>query len=186
MQTKNIEKMIRRTGIAEIVAGAENVWVGNGQALAPLFDFSSLTEQQVWTLFNVAEKDREKISVEFREPAAYEFADQIHGEELLEPASLALQWGGVEMAAIPGSREMLFAQTAYLAPFLKEDPQTRFWARWTEDGPVIAVKSGLLLKGLIRPLNHMLTPAFAALLENVAEGARQATGYRTDADGLLL
>jgi hypothetical protein len=80
-------------------------------------------------------------------------------------------------------------QAEHVAPFVKEGAD-RLFVRWGEDQgqacPVIAVKKGFFLRGLIEPVRSVLTTRFCETLENIAAQARQVVGGPADEDGGLI
>lgn len=186
MQLKNLEKLIRRTGFADLIYTDDCVWIDNGYVKAPLFSFRELSEEQFWSVFNIPEKKRVEFVFTRRAPRADEaplFEDAYHDEELLTwNDGLSINYGGVEAVPMLSKRGPIYADARDLTPFFKEDSKAILCARWPEGEvfPVIAVKSGMFLKGLIQPVEeHVIRSGFCDTIELLAKKTRDVlkTGY---------
>ena len=186
VQLKNIEKLIRRTGSADLIYTDDCVWIYNGYVKAPLFSFRELSEEQFWSVFNIPEKKRADFVVTRRASRPDEaplFEDTYHDEEQLTwNDELSINYGGMEAVPMLSKRGQIYADARDLSPFFKEDSKAILCARWPEGEvfPVIAVKSGMFLKGLIQPAaEHVIRSGFCDTIELLAKKTRDVlkTGY---------
>jgi len=191
MMLKNLEKLIRRTGSADVIFAADCIWIDNGYVKAPLFSFSEMSEEQFWSLFNVPEEKRADYVVTRRAPRPDEAAilrDDYHPEEALTwNNGLSINYGGVEIVTTLSSRGPIFANARDLTLFFKEDSNASLYARWPdgETFPVIAVKSGMFLKGLIQPMSEpVLRCGFCDTLDRIVQQTRDVlrNGYGSQSD----
>lgn len=181
MLLKNLEKLVRRTGSAELICGGDCLWINNGYVIAPLADFETLTDEQFYVVFNIKEDKRSDFLLSRRSMRLYEeelFRDLYADEEALAcDLSRRLRFGGADAVPLLSSRGILYADLRDLAPFIKEDEQTVFYARWSSDGdvvPKIAAKRGMMLAGLLDPMiPPVKTPAIAEWLEDLAKATRR-------------
>lgn len=181
MQIKDIEKLIKKNGILTLLEGADNLWIDTGYVTAPLFDFSALTEDQAYSLFNISDKERNKIQIGRKKTEPETFADVVPGEEELAPSVIGLVYRDNELLAFESSRGVILILAEHYAPFTKEDA-LRLFVRWLDAGydnpvPLIAVKKGFFLRGLIEPVSGVLTQAFADTIDNLAAQTRQTVGW---------
>jgi len=186
MQLKNLEKLIRRTDSADLIYTKDCVWIDNGFVKAPLFSFRELNEEQFWSVFNIPEKKRADFVVTRRAPRADEaplFEDSYRDEEqLMWNYELSILYRGVEAVPLLSKRDPIYADARNLTPFIKEDGKASLCARWPEGEafPVIAVKSGMFLKGLIQPMDEIVVRSgFCDTIEILAKKTRKVlkTGY---------
>lgn len=160
MLLKHIEKLVKKTGTIEAIQTADGVWVNNGYVAAPLFVLRELTEEQAFQLFSIPEKKRSEYTFTRRGPTPDEadlLMDDWAGEEALQGIGPVIVLGGENAVPFFSSRGVIWAVLDDLQPFVREDAQTTFYARWQEGAafPVLAAKSGMLLKGLIYPLERL-------------------------------
>lgn len=186
MQLKNIEKLIRRTGFADLIYTDDCCWIDNGYVKAPLFAFREMSEEQFWSVFNIPEKKRAEFVFTRRAPRADEaplFEDAYHDEEQLTwNDGLSINYGGVEAVPMLSKRGPIYVDARDLTPFFKEDSKAILCARWPEGEvfPVIAVKSGMFLKGLLQPvLENVTQSGFCDTIELLAKKTRDVlkAGY---------
>ena len=192
MLLKNLEKLIRRTGSAELICGGECLWIDNGYVIAPLSDFDHLTDEQFYVVFNIPEDKRNGFVLTRRGINLEEedlFRDLYADEDALAvDLSRILRFGGSDAAPMLSSRGILYADLRDLAPFLKEDDQVQFYARWRDGEPLpkIAAKRGMMLAGMLDPmLTPVKLPVIAKWLEELAKATRRALeqGYTVPEGG---
>lgn len=181
MLLKNLEKLIRRTGSAELICGGACLWIDNGYVIAPLADFDHLTDEQFYVVFNIPEDKRNGFVLTRRGIAQDEedlFRDLYANEDALAvDLSRFLRFGGADAVPMLSSRGVLYADLRDLAPFLKEDDQVQFYARCRDGEPLpkIAAKRGMMLAGLLDPmLTPVKSPVIADWLEALAKATRRA------------
>ena len=166
MKLKNLEKLIRKTGYMEVIEGGDELWLGNGYAAAPLYDFRRLSDEQLKALFNFTEKDEGKIVIS-RIGADELLVNDVKDEELLGPALLGLTLGEREYEVYESRQGTVFLPTELLKPFLAEDGSARLFVRRREHGVTVAVKKGFFLCGLIEASQHVITRSLCETLETL-------------------
>lgn len=186
MQLKNLEKLIQRTGCADLIYTKDCVWINNGFVKAPLFSFRELNEEQFWSVFNIPEKKRADFVVTRRAPRADEaplFENSYRDEEPLTWSDgISINYNGVETVPMISKRGPIYTDARDLIPFFKEDSKASLCARWPEGEvfPVIAIKSGMFLKGLILPvLENVIRSGFCDTIELLSKRTREVlkAGY---------
>ena len=176
MKIKKIEALCKSDKRIILYDGDGVQWIGNGCAAYPLHNMPVLDETNVFTLFDVAEKDREKYYLRSEElPVALDFNDSSDTEVMLDRVPIDLYISGHGVAPYVGSSGIIFVETRYLAPFIKQEGGFELYERFTKIGkPYIAVKSGLFLVGVIMPSNGIITSDFIENFEYIASLSRVA------------
>lgn len=176
MKIKKVEALCKSDRRIILYEGDGVQWIGNGYAAYPLHNMPVLDENNVFTLFDIAEKDREKYLLRSEElPDALDFNDSSDTEIMLDRISIDLYINGCDVAPYVGSSGIIFVETRYLAPFIKQEGGFELYERFTKIGkPYIAVKSGLFLIGVIMPSNGIISKDFTDNLEYIASLSRVA------------
>lgn len=176
MKIKKVEALRKSDRRIILYEGDGVQWIGNGCAAYPLHNMPVLDENNVFTLFDIAEKDREKYLLRSEElPDALDFNDSSDTEIMLDRISIDLYINGCDVAPYVGSSGIIFVETRYLAPFIKQEGGFELYERFTKIGkPYIAVKSGLFLIGVIMPSNGIISKDFTDNLEYIALLSRVA------------
>lgn len=168
VKLKAVEKLCKKRGVVYLldeVAVVEYVedeeiktpprqWMGDGVAMYPLDGVPYLDEGGVYAIFDVSDKQRDKLRVSHQEtlPEGVCFDDVCRGEVTLEIVNLKLSLGGTELILLKDAAGCLMTIDAeYKKPFdNREDCQ--LFRRVTPGGtPYVAVMGGYLLRGLIWP-----------------------------------
>ena len=130
-------------------------WIGDGSALYAMHDMPEMGEGAICAVCDISDSQADKILFkEFKgEPAAVSLELNAPDEVLLDQCDIALKTGGKELLAFGTSTGMEFVEAAYLRPFGDvERDYLEVYERRTPDGlPYFAVKTGILLLGLISP-----------------------------------
>lgn len=185
------EVVVREEGGAELVpyvpadeetAEAESVlleqWMGDNYCIFPLRRFPVLSEGALYAMLDWSAKETEKISYyHSADLSAFDLADVSEAELQLEAAPFSLLVGGREMLPLFGAERPIFIDTKYLGPVADESEMQELYLRLTADGGAyVAVKSGMVLIGIILPqvgLSVDNTEQLAAL-------AGMCTAYQED------
>lgn len=144
-------------------------WMSDGYAMYPLRDLPTLEEENVYTLFDIAEERRGKVQYEEKYSAPYgiSLADVVEDEVALQSMPISIIYHGSVLSPIKCREGILFLDKKYLGPF---DEDITLFERFYPSGkrPYIAVKRGLLLEGIIIP-SDVATPELADMLTNIGE-----------------
>lgn len=161
-------------------------WVGNGHFLYPIRGLPTLDEESLLSVFDVAKP--EDFTVRLLDDGGFDLSDAAKGEAELEPAPFTLQADGATLWPMrcPGvfyEDALLFVNEAYLAPAEDEDEMRAFTLRKTATGtPYVAVKSGLILVGIVLPVLKLSDTCTAGLM-GVAGLAVDAMERRKNREG---
>lgn len=154
--------------IAQICAGQKTIyvhnqeckgdlvrqWVGDGVAMYPLDGLPYMDDEALLALMDVPIDKRDKWTVRDVGLGSLVSLDDIDPDEVdVLPYDLTVNTGRTLMPFDGGARGTLWIQQRYLAPTDDIDI-VRYCARpTTGGGRVIAVKSGLVLMGIILPVS---------------------------------
>ena len=121
-------------------------WISDGMALYPLRDLPHLDEESVYTIFDIPEDKRSKMSYEEREsiPHGLSLLDAAADEVAIQLSHVSIVYHGAIYTPIKSREGILFLDRRYLAPF---DEDITLFERFYPGSniPYIAVKRGLLL-----------------------------------------
>lgn len=142
-------------------------WMGDNFCMFPLRRFPHLDESTLYAMLDLSTKEAEKISYyHSADPGGLDFADQVNRPEgaregplggvaeaelMLERAPFSLLSGGREMQPLFGAEWPLFIDTTYLGPVADESGVELYLRIAPGGAPYIAIKSGLVLVGIILP-----------------------------------
>lgn len=148
-------------------------WIGDGAALYAMYDMPEMGEGAICAVCDISDSQADKILfMEFKgEPAGVSLELNTPDEVLLDQCDIALKTGGKELLAFGTSTGMEFVEAAYLRPFGDvERDYLEVYERRTPDGlPYFAVKTGILLLGIISP-EHVITDRFVKDISYLARG----------------
>lgn len=163
MKLKAVEKLCKKRGVvylfdevADEEEGAQlaRQWMGDGAAVYPLDGVPYLDEGGVYAIFDVNDKQKDKLRVSHQEalPEGVCFDDVCPGEVALEIVNLKLSLGGVELILLKDAEGHLTTVDAeYKKPF-DNWKDCELYRRVSRQGTAyVAVKGGCLLRGLIWP-----------------------------------
>jgi len=151
MKIKNIERLVRLTGRIQLLDGADNLWIGNGYAIAPVWDFKRIADEQAAALLNLTEKERDKFRIERGAIDEAALTDPGPDEELLGEPLIGATVQEIAYTVYDAPSGAVWIRDAWLKPFLSEDKRARLALRQTEFGPRVAVLRGFFLVGIIAP-----------------------------------
>ncbi len=182
MKLKAVEKLCKKRGVVylfdepavveyveeEEIKSPPRQWMGDGAALYPLDGVPYLDEGGVYAIFDVNDKQRDKLRVSHREymPGDVCFDDVCPGEVALEIVNLKLSLGGTELILLKDAAGHLMTIDAeYKKPF-DNWKDCQLCRRVTPGGTTyVAVMGGYLLRGLIWPYMAVDERAVAVLDE---------------------
>lgn len=197
MKIKQVESLLKQTRCITLYDDDSCQWVSNGHACYPLRNMPLLEEDSIFTMLDVPEDKKDKYIFRRDELSAttLDFSDNVVGERVFDRDLLTLSMGGKEIEALRShSGGILFFDTSFLKPFADEQ-SVELYERHTRDGKTyIAVKSGMLLLGVILPV-QVINETFIEMLSDMTnlsiyewEQEKQAkeAGTWSDAEGSQL
>lgn len=182
---KNIAKLCKASRRVMLWYDGERdvQWISNGSACWPLYGMPVLDVDNVLTVLDIPEKDWEKIVVSelSAPPEGIDFGDIADEEEIRDPA-LSINFGGQLILPLQTAAGMLLADPELFRPMKDVDHMT-LHVRQTDSGMrYLAAKGGLLLHGIIMPLNLKAFTALPGILSAVAAGLEESLERQTPDD----
>ena len=172
MKIKQVESLLKQTKYIAIYdddnreTGCQ--WVSNGRAYYPLRNMPWLDAETCFTMLDVPADKRDKYIFQHLDerPTLFDFSDNIPGEKPFDRDLLMLSMDGNEIEPLKTSSGVVFLDTQYLKPFADEQSVELYERESERVGTYIAVKSGLLLLGLIIPA-PILNETFVEMLSDL-------------------
>lgn len=176
MKIKAVEKLCRAQRCMTLVGTeAGSQWIGVGMAIYPLYGFPQMDENSVFAWMDVPEKKRKDFSFRYEceLPEPFDFSDSCDGERILIRMNYSFNTSFGCMEPINVSEGVIYLDSAYLKPF---GEGALLYERRSKSGRIyIAVKEGLLLKGIILPMR--IERSFAEDLLDIARQTMLAKNY---------
>lgn len=173
MKLKQIEAILKAEKIIIVSETSDCQWLGNGAAFYPVYNLPKLTQNNIFTMFDIAEDKRDKFYFEERElPSFINFEDNDDTEQILDRAAICFCANGRTLEPLKTSQGIAFINTRYLKPFADSQAGFELYERTDTLGkPYIAVKSGFMLLGVIAPYD-LVNKDFVETLETILRFSR--------------
>jgi hypothetical protein len=162
MKLKTLIALCKRDGVFRLYdrpnedGEVTEQWLGTGGAVYPLpAGISYLTEESICGLFDITEKQQENIFFSHNPlPEGYSFEHAAAGEIMLDREKMTLGYGGRTVRPIITSGGLEFIDVDFLTPLADVADDLELYERRTADGGTyFAAKMGLMIVGVIMPLN---------------------------------
>ena len=161
----------------ELGEGGELIrqWLGGGRSAYPLSGLPVLYEENLCAMFDITEKKQKKCFFTRKPmPESLDVADYTSGELALNDEWPTVEHNGYVIKPLSASDDMLFIQTAYLAPLEDMADYLRFYERVDNTGQkYIVAKNGMEIAAIIMPLDTIKL-GFVEKLEALAYKCRVA------------
>jgi len=163
--------------------GHVSQWLGDGFAAYPINGLPYLEEDNIYALFDVAEKQR--IKYQFKHEAAPEgicFDDEDPGEHRLDNEYLSVMYAGTVLQPLQTKNGIVFIQNKYLSPIDDLLDVLALYERTTPAGKTyIAAKAGFLLTAIIFPF-EVIGEKFVSSLERLTLECKHALAEKRRAE----
>lgn len=128
-------------------------WLGDGRAIYPLQGLPLLEEDSIYTMFDITEKQQDKITFRCETlPEGINFSNTDQCENILDDQKLEIALDGRILKPLQTQQGIVFIDAAYLAPFADVMDLLELYERVTTSGQIyIAAKLGMFLAGVILP-----------------------------------
>ncbi len=155
MKIKQVEAILKSEKIFIVSDGDNCQWLSTHGASYPIYNLPKITNDVLFTLFDIPKDKRDKfIYMEKELPEQINFSDVDMDEQVIPRGNFSLNYGGRNLEPLKISQGIMFIDTKYLKPFAGIKEGYELYERTDEEGrPYIAVKSGLLLIGVISEVN---------------------------------
>lgn len=149
--------------------GVVEQWLGDASTAYPMRGLPYLDEENLYRIFDVPEKTREKMFFNHGPmPEGINVDDFANGERLAEDSGMTISFGGTVLLPLRYSGGILYIQTKYLAPLDDQLNYLQLYVRRTESGGrYIAAKAGMLLVAVIFPYDA-IREGFVDRLDEIA------------------
>ena len=148
-------------------------WIGDGSALYAMRDMPEMDEGAICAVCDISDTQADKILFKeiTGEPAGVSLELNAPDEVLLDQCDISIKTGGTELLAYGTSTGMEFVDAAYLRPFgdVESDYLEVYERRTPEGSPYFAVKTGIMLLGVVFPV-RVITDRFVKDLSYLARG----------------
>lgn len=129
-------------------------WVGTRQAIYPIYGLRTLNKDQIYTIFDVTEKQAGKIT--YTETTANRIAFRLDQhdftEKPIQPLFVSIADGGTLYVPFDTSKGLRLVDRTYIMAMTKEVELLSYSERQTADGKIyIVARMGYLIVGIIAP-----------------------------------
>lgn len=179
MKIKAVEKICKAEHLITLIgAEAGKQWIGATGAIYPLCGFPQMDEDSVFAWMDIPEAKRKNFVFDHVEALYedYDFEDAVEGERIIERSRYTFSVPSHTMEPLAVNEGVIYVDVAYLKPF--GDSAMLYERRGRSGRLYIAVKEGLLLKGIILPM--VVERKFTDDLLEIARLTRFAKNYITE------
>lgn len=151
MKISAIWALLKKRKTILIQKGIDTLWVGDGVAAYPIYTIPTLDKNIMQTLLDVGDDAWSSFTVSEQDFVSFDTEDNVIGERELRVTGLLINWRGVTLMPLTDGNELYYIQTRYLKPFNDFEPLFCFRRTGSLGGGYIAVKEGMLLRGVMMP-----------------------------------
>lgn len=153
MKIKDIAALCKKRKRIQIATEPDGEqYIGDGAAIYKISGLPQICGDEVMTLFDLKEKEREKIAVTETKGAPLDMEDCAAGEKRLEAKYFTFSYGERMLLPLSGADGLLLIDRKYLKPLAEDMAYLSFWRREDVGGqPYIVLKAGLLAQAAIMP-----------------------------------
>ena len=153
MQVKiqQIINLCKKTGELYVVHTGDVQWVGNGQAMYPLYDLPKLTAEELCNIYSITEEQQSKMILNDKKAEDFpgvDFDEAGASDIPVEINKMAIIYAGQTMLTLKSGDEINFARRIYFTPFKEE---IELWKKECAVGTYYVVTTGMLTVGIIFP-----------------------------------
>lgn len=154
MIIKNIAAICKKSKQIRITENDGIQWVGNSYAMYPLYNLPCLDQNNVYTIFDFNEKQKNSTVFINNELKNICLDDICEKEVGLEPNGECIIHADSILKSFKCSLGIAFIDMAYLKPLKDAENGLLFYERFINDSvSYIAVKSGFMLLAVIMPVD---------------------------------
>lgn len=159
MKLKKVAALCKAAGVYqlqdELDAAGEPVrqWLGDGHAMYPMDELPYMNEEQLRLVLDVPRKAWDNATyLDTTMNPRIDASDVVADERLAERSRVGITWGGESLDVLRHSGRVTLIRDKYLIP-LEDEPSLELYVRKTTVDKLhyVAVKSGLMLVGIILP-----------------------------------
>lgn len=154
MKIQKIKSLCTKSATIVVYETAGSLWIGDGAGIYPVYNLPQLTNEQIYTLFDIPEDKRGKVRIS-RQPlpsAGLNFDDNDLFEKPLERVPLGIEYAGDKLLPFIGEdKRIIYIKADHLTPFADLKDGYGLYLRSDSRVRYVAVKKGLILIGIIIP-----------------------------------
>ncbi len=172
MKIRKIIDICKRSGQILLYESGQEQWISDGSAIYPMINLPRFDENSLCKTYDITEKQADKIIFRHEErlPLSVDFSDATDDENIVQRGSICILDAGRTIVPYETSEGVMFVDAKYLQPFADSDDRllTLYERRSKNRQIYFAVKSGLLLIGIITPIdviNDVFVERLKALVE---------------------
>jgi len=145
-------------------------WAGDSIAAYPLHELPYVTAEELCAFFDFPEKVKEKMTIrQVPMPVGLNADDCCENEIPIRELNMGIYWGGMDLTVLKTPTGVCFIESAYLGPVRDLlDTLELFERRNAAGRPYIVLKSGMLIYGIIMPM-QILSNDFVADIQGLAQ-----------------
>lgn len=150
MKIKKIESLCKKAKRIVLLDNKNEQWAGNGYALYALLGMPKLNEETVLKVFSMDDPD--KYAAQYIKSIDGICLEDMVSDEIeatVNPIGISL--GEIELLVLMSEIGVFFIQKRFLAP-VADMPALNYTLRKGSNGYYVAIKSGMLLVGIIMPM----------------------------------
>ncbi len=159
-------------------------WLGDGCAIYPLFKMPQLNEQNIYTIFDIPERQQSKMYfTQGALPEGVNFEDTVQCENILEPAKMEIGYAGKVLRPLLTSQGLIFIDVQYLEPLSDVADMIELYERVDRAGKAyIVAKTGFILMAVIMPYD-VITKDFVEQLKDLTRNCNLAFSASNEQGG---
>lgn len=167
MKLQKIVDICKKSGQMYITHAEDTQWVGNGQAIYPLYDLPKLQAEELCTIYGITEDQQDKMILNEKSATEYDvsFAALDGSEEAVVVVPMEITFGGASYKILRSKTGISFVKRLYFSPFKEE---TQVWQKKNKCGEYFIITAGMFVVGVIFP-KLGLRADIAAEIKDVAE-----------------
>ena len=185
MKIARIASILKKEKQVFLYNTADDVqWIGDGNALYPLFDFRALCldEDSLFAILGIPENQRDKFHYDsLFMPDTISVKDRDPAENQLDSGSMTINTGGRSLLPLRTQKGLVFIDHKYLSPISSVMEVVELYERISPSGEIyIAVKAGFMLTGLIMPVKDAISKSFVNTIKDIADQCAMALEIMED------
>lgn len=177
MKLQKIKSLCTKSATILVYETVGCLWIGDGAGIYPVYNLPELTNEQIYTLFDIPEDGRGKVRIS-RQPlpsTALNFEDNDPLEVPLERVPLGIEYAGDKLLPFIGEdRRVIYIKADHLTPFADSKEGYGLYLRGDGSVNYVAVKKGLLLIGIIIPCRIEFQDIFVNAISELVASANLA------------
>lgn len=151
MKIRKVIDLCKKAGQLYITKTDDAQWIGDGQAIYPVYDLPELTTEDICNIYEITEEQRDKMIMNeksVKELPGINLSPLGSDEEAAEVIRIGITFGGSALVVLKTSSGISFIKRKYLVPFKEE---VQFWRRTGAQGEYFVLTAGMFIKGIIIP-----------------------------------